>query len=434
MLKCKVHSYFCSLWFTSLLLLLLQDVSSAAPTEDQSVPCSITVSEPVSSLDSISLTVNTPGRDCSFILTSLDAGADNAECRRSSRGDEELETNEIGGREQAEEEVKERQEKEKRGANYLGTNQLGVEEGGDEGVEDVFTCVLDHLEPGTAYQLQVQSQKDEETTNLTLHTRPSAVSGLAVTSQDLLQPGSFLAGWARQDAALQAAAVGTTSELGSLRSAEKRDIREHGNTTHTCRLDPGTTVQCYNGDLDALTITLSTNGTSRWETTLAPDATEAAIDQLTPGSPYQVSVTSRSGKLTSQSEITVSTAPAAASLLSLSPSSEGLLLSWIPPAGHWESYTLFLFDGPQQLVSTCLDQEAVKFIFPGTSLTPGRMYKAVLRVESGGLTAESSCEGSTAPAPVLDLHIRHSDETSLSAMWSHAPSGSRDSYFLTIHH
>uniref|UniRef100_A0A4W6D1H1 protein-tyrosine-phosphatase n=1 Tax=Lates calcarifer TaxID=8187 RepID=A0A4W6D1H1_LATCA len=145
------------------------------------------------------------------------------------------------------------------------------------------------------------------------------------------------------------------------------------------------------GDLDALTITLSTNGTSHWETTLAPDATEVAIDQLTPGSPYQVSVTSRSGKLTSQSEITI-TAP---SLLSLSPSSEGLLLSWMPPAGRWESYTLFLFDGPQQLVSTSLDKEAVKFIFPGTSLTPGRMYKAVLRVESGGLTAESSCEGST---------------------------------------
>ncbi|GAA6227007.1 receptor-type tyrosine-protein phosphatase beta-like [Lates japonicus] len=477
MLKCKVHSYFCSLWFTSLLLLLLQDVSSAAPTEDQSVPCSITVSEPVSSLDSISLTVNTPGRDCSFILTSLDAGADNAECRRSSRGDEELETNEIGGREQAEEEVKERQEKEKRGANYLGTNQLGVEEGGDEGVEDVFTCVLDHLEPGTAYQLQVQSQKDEETTNLTLHTRPSAVSGLAVTSRTCCSLGlSWQAGpgrtqrfrlqlWERpqssdhsgllknetlESTATQHTLVDLTpgrlynvtmvTEAGHLQNSVEIEAQTVPSPVSNLTADSSNSTslllswQRPKGDLDALTITLSTNGTSRWETTLAPDATEAAIDQLTPGSPYQVSVTSRSGKLTSQSEITVSTAPAAASLLSLSPSSEGLLLSWIPPAGHWESYTLFLFDGPQQLVSTCLDQEAVKFIFPGTSLTPGRMYKAVLRVESGGLTAESSCEGSTAPAPVLDLHIRHSDETSLSAMWSHAPSGSRDSYFLTIHH
>lgn len=41
---------------------------------------------------------------------------------------------------------------------------------------------------------------------------------------------------------------------------------------------------------------------------------------------------------------------------------------------------------------------------------------------------------SLVPAPALDLHIRHSDETSLSAMWSHAPSGSRDGYFLTLRH
>uniref|UniRef100_A0A8C2ZU76 protein-tyrosine-phosphatase n=1 Tax=Cyclopterus lumpus TaxID=8103 RepID=A0A8C2ZU76_CYCLU len=191
------------------------------------------------------------------------------------------------------------------------------------------------------------------------------------------------------------------------------------------------------GDLDALVVALSTNGTASWKATLLPNETEVAVDQLTPGSAYQVEVTSRSGKLTSQSEFTIRTAPAAASLLSLSPSSSSsgdLLLSWSPPAGRWESYRLLLLDGSQQLVSAALDREAVDFSFPGTGLTPGRRYRAVLRVESGGRTAESSCEGATAPAAVSDLHLRHSDETSLSAMWSHAPSGSRDSYFLTIRH
>uniref|UniRef100_A0A8C9ZEK3 protein-tyrosine-phosphatase n=1 Tax=Sander lucioperca TaxID=283035 RepID=A0A8C9ZEK3_SANLU len=153
------------------------------------------------------------------------------------------------------------------------------------------------------------------------------------------------------------------------------------------------------GDLDALFATVSSNGTSRWETTLPPDAMEVAVDQLTPGSAYRVAVTSRSGKLTSQSEITVRTAPAAASLLSLSPSpspsGSGLLLSWSPPAGRWESYTLLLFDGSQLLVSATPEREASNFSFPGTGLTPGRLYRAVLRVESGGLTAESSCEGAT---------------------------------------
>lgn len=61
------------------------------------------------------------------------------------------------------------------------------------------------------------------------------------------------------------------------------------------------------GDLDALVVTLSTNGTSCWETTLPPDATEVVIDQLTPSSAYQVVVMSRSGKLTNQSETTIRT-------------------------------------------------------------------------------------------------------------------------------
>lgn len=103
-------------------------------------------------------------------------------------------------------------------------------------------------------------------------------------------------------------------------------------------------------------------------------------------------------------------APAAASLLSLSlsPSSPGgLLLSWSPPPGHWESYRLLLFDGAQQLVSAAPGREAANFSFPGTGLTPGRAYRAVLRVESGGLMAESSCEGATGQ---IHAYIRHSGD------------------------
>lgn len=89
-------------------------------------------------------------------------------------------------------------------------------------------------------------------------------------------------------------------------------------------------------------------------------------------------------------------APAVATRLSLTPSSlGGLSLSWTPPIGRWQSYGLLLFNGSQQLVSTALDPEVVNFSFSGTELVPGRMYTAVLRVESGGLTAESSCEGAT---------------------------------------
>lgn len=124
---------------------------------------------------------------------------------------------------------------------------------------------------------------------------------------------------------------------------------------------------------------------------------------------------------------------------------------------------MLLLNGSQKVVDTSVNWEAVNFTFTGLGLTPGSLYRAVLMVESGGLMAESSCEGATGnnvatcrvivvvlppqrlnslqctcvsvvPASVLNLHIRLSDETSLSAMWSHAPSGSRDGYFLTLRH
>ncbi|XP_042369811.1 receptor-type tyrosine-protein phosphatase beta-like, partial [Plectropomus leopardus] len=426
MLKCKVHSYLCCLWVAS--LLLLRDLSSAAPTEAQFSPCSITVSEPESKLDSISLTVTTPGQNCSFTVTSADTGADGVECRRRREGDEEIETGEIGGKERGEKETKE-----ETGPNYLETNELGVEDEGNKETGDVFTCVLDHLEPGTTYQLQVQSQRDEETENITLHTTPSAVSGLTVTSRTSSSLGlSWQAGPGRterfrlqlwdqtgllRNKTLESTATQHTlldltpgrlynvtmvTEAGGLQNSQTTEARtvpvavSNLTVNHNDSKSFLLSWQQPEGDLDELVVTLSTNGTSGWDMTLPPDATEVAIHQLTPGSAYHISATTRSGELTSQAEINVRTAPAAASLLSLSAaSSGGLFLSWTPPVGHWESYTVFLFDGSQQLVSTALDRETANFSFPGTGLTPGRLYKAVLRVESGGVTAESSCEGAT---------------------------------------
>ena len=163
---------------------MFQDVSSAAPTEARPVTCNISISDPVSELDSISLTVSTPGPDCSFTLSAPDSGGDGSECRRRTRaGEEEIETNEIGGKERGEEEEQE----EETGVNYLGTNQLGEEDRGDKETGGVFTCVLDHLEPGTTYQLQVQSHGDQETANITLHTSESKTSNTQGPLTDLFQ-------------------------------------------------------------------------------------------------------------------------------------------------------------------------------------------------------------------------------------------------------
>ncbi|XP_068442248.1 receptor-type tyrosine-protein phosphatase beta-like [Clinocottus analis] len=481
-----------SCWVSALLLPLTvasSFVSSSPGQEASAAPppsrCGVFVSGSEAGMDSLSLTFSTAGPRCSFNVSAQDADA--VECRRR-RGDEEEattrrrgeeeattrrpredeETSDIGGREQGDEET-----------DSLGTNQLGDEEGGSKegGSKEgggVFTCVLDRLEPGTAYQLEIRSLTDGETTNVTLHTKPSPVSGLSVASRSSSSLAvSWQAGPGRtqrfrlqlrdhtgllSNETLESTVTQHTlthltpgrlynvtmvTEAGGLKNSQTTSgqtgpapvvnlTADHGNGTSLTL-----SWQRPEGDLDGLLVVLWTNGTASWEAALPPDQTELAVHQLTPGSAYRVEVTTRSGVLTSQSEATVRTAPAAASLLSLSPSSSssgGLFLSWSPPAGRWESYRLLLFLGSQQLVSAALGREAVNFSFPGTGLTPGRSYRAVLMVESGGRATESSCEGATAPAAVSDLHLRHSDETSLSAMWSHAPSGSRDGYFLTIRH
>lgn len=125
------------------------------------------MSDPISSLDSLSLTVSTPGQNCSFTVKSLDGGADSTECRRG-KGGKELQSNKIGRQKRGAEKVEVVTL-----ANYLGNNHLGDDDGGSKHGGGVFTCVLHHLEPGTAYELHIQSHSDEEAANLTLHTRKS---------------------------------------------------------------------------------------------------------------------------------------------------------------------------------------------------------------------------------------------------------------------
>ncbi|XP_056131706.1 receptor-type tyrosine-protein phosphatase beta-like [Lampris incognitus] len=478
MLTCEV-AYF-SLCLVSVLAVYL---TSASPADQQDNPCSISVSDPVSNQDSVSVSVTTPGRGCSFSVTLPDAGGDGTLCnRRAGEGQEgenetggkELTTNEIGSRTAGGEE-------ERRADKDVGGNEIdggdGEKKEREEDLGQIFTCTLDHLEPGTVYHLEIQSQDRDQTANLTINTIPSAVSSLAVTSRTFQSLDlSWQAGPGRterfrlqlwdtrgsgavmvrnltlESTATQHTLLDLTSGrlyditmvteaagLGNNRTIQTRTVPATASNLTTDSGSQGTSLslswQRPEGDLDEIVVTLSANGTNLQELPLPPDVTEVAFDHLTPGSAYQITVESISGNLTSQSTVIARTAPAVVSHLSMTQSpTDGLKLSWFPPTGHWENYRVTLYNGSQEIASTVLEREAVEYSFSGLGLVAGRQYRAMVRVESGGLGAESSCLGGIAPGPVLDLHIRHSDETSLSAMWSHAPSVLRDSYFLVIHH
>lgn len=133
---------------------LLQDVSGVALTQAPPLACSIAVSDLSPGRDSVSLKVSTPGQNCSFTLVSLDSGEDGSECRRRTGGAEIT----AGGREEEEEEV---------GGDHLGGGVLLQERSA------VFTCLMDHLEAGTSYQLQIRSQNHQHVLNVTMATSKS---------------------------------------------------------------------------------------------------------------------------------------------------------------------------------------------------------------------------------------------------------------------
>ncbi|KAK7896768.1 hypothetical protein WMY93_022093 [Mugilogobius chulae] len=464
MLRCKADR---RLWLRS--LLLLQTWVGLIHTEESDGQCLFHVSEQDSRLDYISLKLTTTGQDCSFIISSPESETDSVECTRTAE-DNRLETNQIKSKTQTSNENEELKHE------YLTTNELWENNGGSSGGAN-FTCRVEHLEPGSAYHLCIQSNRDGQTHNFTGYTSPSAVSGLAVSSRSTrglglswqAGPGRTeryrlqlwerplsknLSGLIRNDTLESTATQHTiqnltpgrlytitmTTESGSLQNSTSTEASTVPAAVSNITLDDRNSTslllswQQPEGDLEALTVTVLTSDTRVWETVLPHHETQVSVNKLTPGSVYKITVMSSSHGLSSQSQITLRTAPEAVSELSMRPSSDGgLTLSWAAPHGSWDGFRLFLFDGSQPLVNTTVTRETVHFSVPGAGLTPGRQYKALLRVESGELYAERACEGFSAPAPVVDLHIRHADETSLSVMWSH-PSGLRDNYFLIIHH
>ncbi|XP_061524236.1 receptor-type tyrosine-protein phosphatase beta isoform X2 [Phycodurus eques] len=435
-----------------LFIWMLQALSGSVPADEASDACGVSVRDVASAWDRVRLTVSARGLNCSFAVSSADAGAEDIQCkRRRSDG-------EPGWKAEA---------------NLTGSEGPGVQNG-------VFTCELRHLEAGSAYVLRVRSGDKRQVANVTVHTSPSAPWGLRVTSRssESLElswqagPGRTqrfrLLLWGRSGGAdgdhdshpllnetLESTA--TRRAVNNLTPGKRYSVTMateagglHNETSVQVQIAPaavadltadanGTALRLSwrrpEGDVDALAVWLRSDNSSRRRTNLRPDAAEVVVGQLTPGANYHVTVSSWSGELLNQSEIHVRTAPAEVSLLALTPAPlGGLFLSWAPPTGHWDSYKLVLHDGSREIVSTVLHKDAVNFTFPGTGLLPGGRYRATLAVKSGRRATENSCDGNTFPACVRDLHIRHADETSLSAMWNHAPTGSRDAYFLTLRH
>ncbi|MEQ2160609.1 hypothetical protein GOODEAATRI_001062, partial [Goodea atripinnis] len=187
------------------------------------------------------------------------------------------------------------------------------------------------------------------------------------------------------------------------------------------------------GGVDFFTVTLRASGSTPQQQTLPPNVTQLVFMGLTPGRLYQLSVNSSAGGLSSENRAEGRTVPDQVSTLSMSIDNSKLQLSWSPPRGDWENYSILLTDGPAVLMNRTISKQSRQLLVSVQSLglVPGRLYSAELTVNSGGLSNTAHCSSRLAPRSVQQLVIRHADETSLSVQWRQ-PVGRWDSFMVLL--
>ncbi|XP_051651836.1 receptor-type tyrosine-protein phosphatase beta isoform X3 [Manacus candei] len=187
------------------------------------------------------------------------------------------------------------------------------------------------------------------------------------------------------------------------------------------------------GNFDFYNITLSHLGSVKGVKIVRPPITETHFDKLTPGRLYQVTARTISGELFTDGMATGRTFPQNVSELQAGSGGwlRSLRVTWLPPAGDWERYHLLLWNRTALLLNTTLEKNTTEYLICDVGLIPGREYGVDVVVESGDLQSKTSCTGRTAPEPVLQLRVKHANESSLSVMWM-TPVAEWDSYVVSL--
>ncbi|XP_045645539.1 receptor-type tyrosine-protein phosphatase beta isoform X2 [Ursus americanus] len=187
------------------------------------------------------------------------------------------------------------------------------------------------------------------------------------------------------------------------------------------------------GNVDSYNITLFHQGTIKESRILAPQVTETQFKDLTPGRLYQVTISCVSGELSAQKMAVGRTVPEKVGNLEVNSngSIRSLVVSWSPPAGDWEQYRILLFNDSAVLLNITVGKEETHHTIDDVGLIPGRQYEVEVTVESGNLKNSKRCQGRTVPLAVLQLRVKHANETSLGVMWQ-TPVAEWEKYIISL--
>uniref|UniRef100_A0AAQ6AA57 protein-tyrosine-phosphatase n=1 Tax=Amphiprion ocellaris TaxID=80972 RepID=A0AAQ6AA57_AMPOC len=185
------------------------------------------------------------------------------------------------------------------------------------------------------------------------------------------------------------------------------------------------------GGLDSYLVALWGSGSAPQRRRLQPNTTQVEFEGLTPGRSYQLSVSSSAGGRSSETRTRGRTVPAPVSGLFLSADSRELQLSWTPPAGDWENYSVVLRNGSEVLVNRTVGKLTRRHVFSvlDLGLLPGRLYSAEVTVHSGILGNRAVCSARIGDPVQLSVH--QADETTLSVLWTR-PAGHWDGFMALL--
>eukprot|EP00069_Balaena_mysticetus_P012554 bmy_07953T0 len=187
------------------------------------------------------------------------------------------------------------------------------------------------------------------------------------------------------------------------------------------------------GNVDFYNITLSHQGTIKESRILAPQITETQFKDLAPGRLYQVTISCVSGELSAHKMAVGRTVPEEVGDLEANSngSTRSLVVSWSPPAGDWEQYRILLLNDSLVLLNITVGKEETHYVIGDVGLIPGRQYEVEVTVESGNLKNSKRCHGRTVPLAVLQLRVKHANETSLGVMWQ-TPAAEWEKYIISL--
>uniref|UniRef100_A0A3B3H9L5 protein-tyrosine-phosphatase n=1 Tax=Oryzias latipes TaxID=8090 RepID=A0A3B3H9L5_ORYLA len=193
------------------------------------------------------------------------------------------------------------------------------------------------------------------------------------------------------------------------------------------------------------------NGVLLQNITVKNTTTSVDFESLEPGTRYTITVVAEAAGLKSSTSTDAITgegtqrdlggeantyvcpmfsAPGLPSAFSMSINSRTVRLSWKPPRGNFDNYNALVLDGTTILLNQTVSKLSSELVISVDTLglVPGRLYTAELTVHYGILVALCLL---AAPRPVEMLHLRHSDETSLSVQWIH-PVGQWDGFLVFL--